>query len=272
MQSEDKILVRKISPNHSYNARLKKQCKKQSSFCSSLPENTQTARVSAPCVLGSSEVSGLFQFDMEFVNGKTLAEYSSNIKIVEIADFIRVLFKHLYLSTTPDPRAALIFGQKTAQLKSTLALPLLKEPFEILEKYDWKDVCKTPCHGDLTLGNILITSDKRLYLIDFLDSFYNSWMVDVAKLLQDLELGWAFRSSPFDQNRNLRLQVAKEALLEEILCTEAGEKKLETVYHILLLNIIRIYPYAKDDETLRFLNNAVLRLMNILNTKTEVLL
>ena len=130
---------------------------------------------------------------------------------------------------------------------------IIKQAFLHLEKYDWNKIPKTPCHGDLTLENILITKEKKVYLIDFLDSFCNSWMIDIAKLFQDLEYKWSYRNKTISVNTELRLLVAKEALIEEILKRKNGEESLKTIYYILLLNIIRIIPYTKQIETLNFL-------------------
>lgn len=260
MQDDEEIFVRKSSGKEKYNFRLKKQCKKQSNFVS-------TQKVLAPAVTSAGYEDGLFYFDMEFVQGKTLAEYTSSILITEISDFIRLLFKSLYIeSSVVNVKANMIFGNKISTLENELSDVKTLEPiFEILKNHDWSNIYKSPCHGDLTLENIIITKDKKLYLIDFLDSFYNSWMVDIAKLLQDLELKWSFRHTELSQNRELRLLVAKDALIEEILKTENGEQNLNNIYHILLLNIVRIYPYATDSKTLAFLDNAVNTIKNKLD-------
>eukprot|EP00744_Colponema_vietnamica_P017832 GILI01025106.1.p1 GENE.GILI01025106.1~~GILI01025106.1.p1 ORF type:complete len:440 (+),score=77.59 GILI01025106.1:48-1367(+) len=73
------------------------------------------------------------------------------------------------------------------------------------------------CHGDFTLSNVLVltplTGDGlplspraqsketfRIALIDFLDSFVESPLADMAKLCQDLKYGWTLRlmSTPSD--------------------------------------------------------------------------
>ena len=92
-----------------------------------------------------------------------------------------------------------------------------------------------------TLENILITRDRKLYLIDFLDSFYNSWMIDVAKILQDVDLKWSYRNSETNQNLEIRLLIAKLSLTNEILRLPNGRDKLNTIYHILLLNICKAF-------------------------------
>ena len=47
------------------------------------------------------------------------------------------------------------------------------------------------CHGDLTLCNILIKNkEKNIFLIDFLDSFLESPIVDMVKIRQDTKYKW----------------------------------------------------------------------------------
>lgn len=260
------VYISKTSASTEYNYRLKKQYNKQRIFIES--EN-----VLAPKILNCGYIDKLFYFDMEYIKGKTMAEYVNDISITEISDYIRCLFASLYFENELIyDKTTKIFLSKINSLKKTLCnFAELKKTFEILENYDWSKIPKTPCHGDLTLENILITQDKKLYLIDFLDSFYNSWMIDIAKLLQDLELKWSFRQKVVNSNMELRLLVAKEALIEEITKLENGKEKLDAIYHILLLNIVRIYPYTNDKKTFEFLNNAIDSILYKLDTKEGVL-
>lgn len=263
LKIDENFVVRKSSSDKSYNQRLRKQCIKQMKFVS--------FGIFAPKIINHSTKNGLFYFDMEFIHGKTLAQYSSTILITEIADFIRLLFKNLYSKNVEfNPCANIIFTKKINELEKKLFnRHNLKLAFNKLKSFDWKYMYKSPCHGDLTLENIIITPNKQVYLIDFLDSFYNSWMIDVAKLLQDLEIGWSFRNQEKNVTRNLRLLVAKEALIEEIKKMENSEIIIDTIYHLLLLNIVRIYPYTQDEKTFDFLDKAIEKTMKNLNEIKE---
>lgn len=263
LKVDEIFVVRKSSSQKSYNQRLRKQCVKQMKFISS--------GIYAPKVVNHSTKNGLFSFDMEFVQGKTLAQYSSTILITEIADFIRLLFKTLYNENVEcNPNANIIFTKKIEELETKLyERTNLKDAFCKLKSFDWKYIYKSPCHGDLTLENIVISPNKKVYLIDFLDSFYNSWMIDIAKLLQDLDIGWSFRNQEKNTTRDLRLLVAKEALIEEIQKMENSEIIIDAIYHLLLLNIVRIYPYTQDEKTLVFLNKAIEKTLKKLEKNKE---
>lgn len=251
------LFVRKSAGTIDYNRRLKKQFIKQKHF------NTKYAQT--PKILQYGKIDNIFYFDMEFINGITLAEYMRNIKVKEIVDFMNMLFLSLEIdkqSTYVNSND--IFFKKICDLEKIITYEnvMISNALTKLKNYDFSHIPKSDCCGDLTLENILITPTGKIYLIDLLDSFYNSWMIDVAKLLQDIDIGWSYRNTKMDYNLNLRLEIAKQSLIENILQLEDGKSLLISIYHILLLNILRIYPYTSDRDTLRFLDNAIEKTLN----------
>ena len=58
------------------------------------------------------------------------------------------------------------------------------------------------CHGDLTFSNILFNGNNY-YLIDFLDSFLESPLLDLVKIRQDSNYGWSqlMYGHDFDSDR-----------------------------------------------------------------------
>lgn len=264
LYKEDRIFLRKDAGNANYNRRLKKQFIKQKKFNL---EKVKTPRIFEYGINNK----GIFYFDMEYINGITLSEYMKQIKIKEIVDLITLLFESLPIKQGGYfDRAQNIFQHKISDLETILDTSdiNIKQSLDLLKKYDFSKVPQSSCCGDLTLENIIINMRGEIYVIDLLDSFYNSWMIDVAKLLQDVELGWSYRKQVRDFGLNLRLATAKQALFDNILSLEEGQTYLVTIYHILLLNILRIYPYAKDKLTLDFLDNSILQVFeNIKNLK-----
>lgn len=101
------------------------------------------------------------------------------------------------------------------------------------------------CHGDFTLSNVLVltplsgdglplspraqTKDTfRIALIDFLDSFVESPLADMAKLCQDLKYGWTLRllSTPKSiPNSSQEPQSPYEATLGDGLYLRSNEEK-----------------------------------------------
>lgn len=121
-------------------------------------------------------------------------------------------------------------------------LSLLSALFESKEYY----YPRSECHGDFTLSNIIYDKTvKKIYLIDFLDIYLNTYLCDYAKLLQDIHYGWSARYL----NRALivKHQVLGAKIKQEI---ELGFAKwTETIDFISILNTIRIIPYCQDTIT-----------------------
>ena len=260
-RTETASFVRKSAGSAAYTARLKAQCFKQMEFAA--------ANIHTPKVLCTGDVDGHFYFDMQFIQGGTLAECIDCMSVLDVAEIVGLVCKTMWAErcqTVPD--APTIFMKKIGKLQEFRSWSnFIVDAFCLLREFDWSNVRRSSCHGDLTLENILITSQKDVYFIDFLDSFYDSWMMDAAKLLQYLELGWSFRAQPPDAARSVRLLIAKEVLLKEIERAGGGAKALRTIYHLLLLNVLRIYPYAQDEPTLHFLDCSVKRVLAILRVK-----
>ncbi len=251
-RDENGLFVRKTSGSHEYNKRLEKQCIKQ--------RLAGGDNFSTPAVLRAGyDKNGLFYFDMQFLNCQSMDKYFKTIKMGTIPAIVANLFRAFPIETAIDTDASDQIGAKISELRSKIKEPSpnVCTALDMLMRYDFSDLPQSACHGDLTLENIMISDDGKIYLIDLLDSFFNSWIIDIAKILQDIDLHWSYRHGKMDANLALRLMVAKEEIFKNILSMNNGTKILADIYHILLLNVIRIYPYAKDDVTFAFLDKAL---------------
>lgn len=249
---DGKTFVRKISKDEDYNERLKAQSEKQASF--------KGEAVKAPVVLkqGYTE-EGLYFFDMEYVQGITLAEYIKTMEIGKVKGLVESLVSSLIPKTSitpiPESNVSQIFARKLSELRKTLSVhnnPIIDQSLALLETHDWSKLTYSQCHGDMTLENIIVKNDK-LYFIDFLDSFYDSWFLDVGTLLQDIQIMWSYRfQETVSMNTVLRLIVFRDLLLDEI--KKVNPAYVVEIYYSLLQKLIRIYPYTKDELTYHFLN------------------
>lgn len=256
-ENENEYFVRKISASKAYNERLGKQCLKQEKFLG----NT----IKTPKVLNKGyNEEGLFYFDMEYIKGITLAKYITKIDVSEIADIAKIIINNIEF-TLENSCSSDVFYEKLHNLSNSLNTKTnrnLKKAFDYLLSYNWNDFSSSSCHGDLTLENIIVKNGE-LYYIDFLDSFYESWLLDIGKLLQDTECMWSFRSKEkIDVNTKLRLSILKRIILSKI--QEIDTKYIKDSYAALLLDLLRIYPYVKDEGTYSFLNKQVLKVLEIL--------
>jgi len=117
-----------------------------------------------------------------------------------------------------------------------------------------------PCHGDLTLSNVILNPVDGITVIDFLDTFLETPLQDVAKLKQDFIYGWSFRNS------SSTLQVKGEVLCKHYL--PSAVMQLEQLYApqvkaLTLLCLMRIAPYIKDDVTLEWLSTSLINCLLI---------
>jgi serine/threonine protein kinase len=251
-----KILVNKKSNDFNYNKRLEIQCNKQREYWS---EKFKAVKVFDK---GFDE-AGFFWFSMEYINGLTFADYMKIAKLSHI-NYIADIF----LSIVPenllyDNNACDIFLSKIDDLSENIKdkTKIIKTSLQRLKNYSWDYLQGSSCHGDLTLENIII-SNNELYLIDFLDSFYDSWQIDIAKILQDIEIFWHYRREKVDINLFIRLLVLKKLILKKLFVLNDGEEVIKSIYHILLLNLLRILPYTKDKFTSDFLQSCLVSLNN----------
>lgn len=267
-EDDGNVYVRKISKNQEYNDRLKKQSEKQAEF-SGEP-------IKSPKVFNQGYTEdGLFFFDMEYVQGVTLAEY---IKTMEIGK-VKGLVEALVSSLVPPQKAVIsedekkmvsdVFNKKLSDLHEKLSgdNEVVDEALGLLEMHDWSKLTPSQCHGDMTLENIIIRND-RLYFIDFLDSFYDSWFLDIGTLLQDVQVMWSYRfQNDVSMNTVLRLIVFRDLLLDEI--RKIDPSYLVEIYYALLQKLIRIYPYTKDELTYNFLNEKTRIVLNNIKMMEE---
>ncbi|MBR4059739.1 MAG: phosphotransferase [Lachnospiraceae bacterium] len=254
----DKVFVRKISGSKEYNSRLEIQAKKQAKFKGGI--------VKAPKVYDCGYTNeGLFFFDMEYIRGITLSEYISRMEIGKIKGFVDALLSSVLNIDGANEVDITPFVKKIDSLKKTLygkTNTIVDHALDILDTHDWNLFKKSFCHGDMTLENIIIKGDK-VYLIDFLDSFYDSWLIDAGTLLQDVLCMWSYRYQEFVEiNTVIRLRVFKDILVDSIH-EKMGKSYIE-IYYALLLKLIRIYPYCKDETTYNFLNNKTSAIITII--------
>lgn len=258
-KNNNEIFVRKISSDKNYNKRLAVQAKKQETY--------SNPNIKVPKVLQTGYTDdGLFYFDMEYVQGITMAEYIKTIEIGKVRSICESIVNNIVSRDSENTDVdESIFTTKIASLKEKLQPqnnPVINDAIELLNKHSWKRFRKTQCHGDLTLENIIV-KDKQLYLIDFLDSFYDCWIMDISTIMQDVQTMWSYRhDEEAEINTKLRLLVFRDILMDTVKRV-SPEDYLE-VYYALLLKLIRIFPYTKDKETYDFLNDKTKSIINII--------
>lgn len=258
VDAPEKSFIRKISSDRAYNERLLKQCRKQS-MC---------GFGKTPRVFGSGYVDGLFFFDMQYVRGATLAEYLLQVPATYLKATVEKIYSaaaHGYCVGGNNGICAEIQTSIRGKIESLRRLQSayanLTEVLEYLDSLSWSGIRVGDCHGDMTLENIIVDSAGEFYMIDFLDSFAESPVVDIAKILQDIFLRWSYRYRTLSVYEDIRLSDACDVFLG-LLGRDVSLKK--TAFDILLVNLLRIYPYIKDEKTRVFLDAATKKTLNFI--------
>jgi hypothetical protein len=152
-----------------------------------------------------------------------------------------------------------IHAVRTAMLCPKL-LPWIKAADEeIRALLDGTEQIRVPvgdCHGDLTLSNVILSHSKGLLLIDFLTTFLDSPLQDLAKLRQELIYGWSFRKLD-GQLRTKGALFSRRAIPEYALHLQSLFPVASRIFEILCL--ARIGPYIRDEITEQWLIAALER-------------
>jgi thiamine kinase-like enzyme len=223
--------IRKYSSSESYNQRLLKQSEKQEYFSRFI-----FTRLSTPRVISRGDS----YFDMEYIQASSFNTFLNSADVNQLDFICEGLYEYFEF---------LIEHSRTQNIKTKVMnkLDSLEQtPFiDYLKSLDVDyDVPKSFCHGDLTFTNILFHK-KKLYFIDFLDSFVDTFYVDLCKLKQDLYYHWSIR---LHDGMNVRLYQSTNYIWKNI--EERYKKYINTLAFDVLdvVNLLRIQPYLKNQE------------------------
>jgi thiamine kinase-like enzyme len=264
-ENEKKSFVRKISKNIKFNKRLKKQCEKQILYKSQF--------AFTPKVLNEGDVGGLYFFDMEYVRGISLDTFVPTCSAQHIQNISEILIniilenkkrKHI----TQDKKY--IFDKKIRSISDQLQEESTKDPvkttLKVLSSHSWDNLEDTSCHGDFTLENIILSTEGNYYLIDFLDSFYESWIGDISKVMQDLLVGWSYRNNfskkDISENAKLKYILLSRQFANSIDTKIKNNKLWEDIYYLLLLDLLRVIPYIVEKNTYDFVIKSLDTIVN----------
>ena len=227
--------------------------------------------VKSPKVYKTTIIDGLrFEAIMEYVEGYSgsdialigTREVSLNLKqtlsmlINKNFENSKINFINIDLFTDKLEKIILVL-RNDSELKNkleTLKSNFLKDKF--------LEIPCGPCHGDLTLSNIIVSRTSSLNLIDFLPTFIESPLWDIVKIYQDLKYGWSYR--------NLKGHEKESSKIFFLNCLPSQIHIYEKVFkrQILLfdaLNIARLCPYIKDKETRIWIINVLDNLLSKLS-------
>lgn len=232
----DEATLRKSS-SIEYSQRLLKQAKKQKYFL-----NYNFTTINVPRVLDIGED----YFDMEYISAQTFDTFFETCDRDEVKFILQSLFEYFdfLISRKKIYKEDDLKNKIYTKLSSIDVVDLQFKNYLLDFDYDAKSAPKTFCHGDLTFSNILFNG-KRIFLIDFLDSYVNSFLVDLVKLKQDLFYFWSIR---INGKKSLRLYQTKRYIWKKISERYAEYIGTDLFSMLDVINLLRIQPYLTNPK------------------------
>jgi len=261
------ILKKSFSKNDS--DRLKKQIQKQEYF---LNHQNDFIMISIPKILTKYEnnINGVLcnnYYNIEYIYSYDIIQYLNIMNINHINKFLNInihLIKTLLKKSKKIKINQQIIIEKINMIQNKLRSSLLLNN----KNYDHKIILKSIqylydninifnneipigiCHGDLTFSNMLINYDHKLYLIDFLDNFIESPIMDIIKLRQDTKYKYILQlyNHNYDKNRiNILFNYMNTKIENEF-------QEYESYFEYLdLMNFLRILQYSKNEKITKYI-------------------
>ena len=270
--------IKKTTYDKNYIHRLKLQSNKQQKFKNTI--NKSQTYFNTPNIISTQETEDYYSIIMEYINGQSCIEYfeqsndiSVNNFISEIINFINFELKNSQLL---DVTKLVIdkFNNTIFNIRKNELLVNDKDINELItfyEKYIFNSdlKCIIPvgiCHGDMTLSN-MIFNNKEVYLIDFLDSFVETPLMDIVKLRQDTKYNWSYLL--INNKNNLVFENSKSNFYK-IDCEITDYYFQQQFYKdnyltFQILNFLRIFQYVKKDYIIKYLKMVLKDLQKELN-------
>ena len=113
------------------------------------------------------------------------------------------------------------------------------------------------CHGDLTFSNILVDNNRmQLYLIDFLDSFIESPLLDIVKIRQDTKYLWTLNlyNHNYDRNKTIIILNYLDKMIDKYF--QKYDFYVNCYKYFQIINLLRVLQYSKNQTiTNKLLDN-----------------
>lgn len=254
-------IVRKTAAAPAVNARLFAQAEKQRRlFMLGLP---------FPRVLAERlDAEGRAQFDMQYLPGRSIADAVIQAAAFDPATVLKSVERMIWLFA-PAAGGALpahLFRDKIRAIAKDSGDPV-KEAAARLAACDWTGIPQSPCHGDLTLENMLITTARTIAFIDCDEPWVSSYWLDFGKLFQDIEGHWCIRrlyapDAPPPARVNAIQKLAPLARGFRDLAATTDMTLPARLPQLAALGLLRAVPYAQGEASVAFICRRIAHLLD----------
>lgn len=252
--------VRKTAGNAAANERLLAQAAKQNRL-------GRSGLVLPRVLLSGHDEDGAAFFDMEYVAGRTVADAIVNdapFDLHTLGDGIRHLL-WLFASCTDGALAAAQFHNKIGDIaqrslqreeSANLSTQILACA-QRLHACGWDDIPQSPCHGDLTLENIMLANTRGIVFIDCDEAWVSSFWLDMGKLFQDVAGHWCIRQlydahSPAVRRAGAAQKLERLSRDFRALAADADPGLPARLPQLAALGLFRALPYARTRDVAEF--------------------
>lgn len=241
------FFVRKVSPSPNYNTRLIAQAKKQLQFS----KNTKL-----PFVVPNVIETGEDYFDMEHFTSRSVIEHlldggkdaSDNIFDTVMAFIGLCVNESEYRKVDCQKLVEKVKSVFSVMSSEAIAdLPFSKrELIDYVGSHNAHSLPTGMCHGDLTFSNMLVGGGSRVGVIDFLDTFYESPIQDIAKIRQDTKHAWwSVLPNQYSSSEMTRCKIQIQELDQRFDCAFSGYDFYNLTYVLFqTISMLRILPYV----------------------------
>ena len=269
VRENDDLFVYKSTTDPKYFSRLQLQAQKQQDAAT-----VELQHIRIPQIVNVHRDERSVVVKMEYVYSKNFVGYFEYAGFEQIAYFTKALklfldyeVKHSSLQTVKADILKLKFADVSEKTKSnkvlkddTEVLDILKEAEKIFTSSIDMELPIGKCHGDLTFSNILFNGNNY-YLIDFLDSFIESPLLDIVKIRQDSAYQWSQLMFTGEYDR-LRLKIVADKIDSDIV-KYASQFEWYQYYTVLqLMNFLRVLQYAHEKEVIDYLKRIIKQLLH----------
>ncbi len=260
-----RVVVAKSALDRRYSVRLRKQIDKQR-LCQ---RENALPFLRIPKILAESEEAGLYRADMEYVYFHNSIDFFALASRTLVDSVLEKIFRFVDAEIAASRLEIIAAGElvdKLASIDSALRARGEHEAYRVplarverlLSRRGHLEIPVGRCHGDLTFSNIMIARDaSAIALIDFLDSFIESPIMDIAKLRQDTLFEWTLL-----MGENIDDPIRFGQIMRYLDHRIAEKYSAHAWYRdngdlILAINVLRIAPYARSPAVRDFIINCI---------------
>jgi serine/threonine protein kinase len=252
LEIRDNLIIRKISTQLDYNSRLVLQASKQADFPQSKYKSLR-----APKVFKLEDGPQCY-FDMEYIPGSSFIDFfeTSSFQAIEYATNTLINFLKKNFKNSKNKCINEILLDKLDLLATTTQFSETILRLEAVIKKNDLVIPDSYCHGDMTLSNMLFVNSD-IYLIDFLDSFVDSVLIDLIKLKQDLQYFWSLDMVIVRKTRYISIFDYMWTKIANEFSSQVNSKAFKILE---IINFLRIEPYISNTGELELLSYIIDRL------------